>query len=262
MEFSLEQIKKHPVKAALIIVAGLFVVYWLIRFLSSGGGSQSVVASNSPSPADLQMAQIQAASAIQQSQIAAQSHGQELQAQVATDQIAAQLEASQLTTAAQLKAAELTTAADLQATLGSQSTQVALAQIQSDTQKAQFQSVVDLTESNNALWESAINAGVQENATNVQGEVDIATLQAGIAEQQIQAKAQTDVATIGLIKSGQLNKGGFGGAAQIAALSAIYNNAGPASVISADQPALVSSSASSIVGKVSGGIGTVLSHLF
>lgn len=160
MDFSV--IKKHPYLIGGSI-AGVVVLWIILRNSSqssSSGGSGT-------SAADLQLAQLNAATGVQQSQIAAGVQVAQTQADVAKAQTDAALQASEFDTAAKLQLGTLQTQVDLAKTLAGDSTTVQLAQIASDATVKQAQ-----IQSDTATSVAGIEGQVYETAIQAQKAVE------------------------------------------------------------------------------------------
>lgn len=239
--------------------------------------------------ANAQTNQLQAQLASQASNQAFQLKDDELKAQLSNNQIQAAALVANNQTQAQVDIAGLSLQA--QQSLNNSQTQVALAQVQgqvalgqfadqtqqnlaaiqanattqiagyaADVNKTQIISQLGIVQSNNdtaaAINSARIAGQVAAYQTEVAGQLGVADIAGQVAMAQIGAQSSLNNATIGLIQSGQLNKGGSGGAAQIAALSGAYNQPGIASAAYANASNV---SAANSPGATLSGIGNLIS---
>lgn len=225
----IEWVKKHPVLSGTFFVGTLILLYVATRGSSSSGTS---TASSSPATnPSLQALSIQTGAALQAAQLSANTDLQKTAASIAAQLQIAEINATtqkqtiegQVTLAtSQLQAQENEAAinADLQKT--------AITSQQAVT-TSQIEAARDQQLATDAIFTHQIDtsAATQQLAISTAGMVS--TVQASVADdiysRQIDAGVAKDAAIIGLIKSGQLNKGGEGGSYQIQALGSITNPA-------------------------------------
>lgn len=145
-----EVAKRHWVAIAGGLV-GLFVLYYLAKQLSAGGGGSDL------SGGAATVTGLSAAASLQNAQLNAQTANASLQASVAQNGIQAQLQSDLAKTAAELAAQQQATAATTAVSLGAQSTAVSIQQIQSDQ----------------AIKETAIKGQTYEDITATQAQSQV-----------------------------------------------------------------------------------------
>jgi hypothetical protein len=238
MDFSI--VKRHPYAIGGTVV-GLIVLWLLLRHSSSGGSASS---SSGPSPADLQLAQLNAGAGIQNSQIQAGVQVAQTQADVVNNQ-----------TAAALTASELTTAAQLQLGLHQQDVQFATAVTgdQTSVDLANIQANVDITK-------TQIQGNTIEDVAAIQGQtqVQIEQAQTAVALTQVQ---DVNSQISNLMKYSKHFSQDIKAIAPTIAFETGQGSAAPG-VASAQAAENISKSPSAIIGAAAKGISGIAAALF
>jgi hypothetical protein len=280
MKWDFSFISQHKGVIALVVLGGALVLFLYWRSSNSAATSTTVATSSGVDP-QVQATEVQAAGQIQlaQQQTTAQANQYQFQlaaitasaaasAQLATLQNQATVAAQANTLTAQQNLAKIQ--ADVQSqSIGAQE-HVQLAQVDAATAATQANDAAAVTENTLAdqlalgvaqaqsaanVSVAGINADLQKTilTTNVGAQLHLADLQAGLQANQQTLQAGITDKTIGLIQSGQLNKGGAGGANQVAVLGAILG--APGIAYPAYQTATASFSGGNSIGGILAGAG-------
>lgn len=238
MDFAI--VKKHPYAIGGTIVG--LIILWLLLRNSSGGGSAS--SSSGPSPADLQLASINAGVGIQQAQIQAQTQVAQTTADVTNNQ-----------TQAALTASELTTAAQLQLGLHQQNTDVVMA-VTGD------QTSVDLANiaANADVTKTQIEGDTLTNIAGIQGQTQVSIAQAQTAVES-QSLTQVNSQIGSLLKSSKHFNQDI---AAIAPVIAEETGQGSSAVgiANANAQAKIGTSTAATIGAASKGVAGIAAALF
>lgn len=250
MPFNAEIFKKHPYGSAIGGVIIFIVVYLMMKSrTASSSASNTSTTANGTNQYDAQIASVNAASGVQSMQVQAQLQAASisaasndktvtLQAQTAAEQIAAQLEAIKVQTSA--------TVVDNAAKIGGD---VALAQIQANSQTAieqvHAQEVDNQTAALVKMSTNQTDNQTQQHADTLTYLTAVADIQGKVTSDALKYKSVTDTAAISHVKdfNGSQNRvallesvtGNYGGAIVNAESQTGANTNGstnPAAVIS------------------------------
>ncbi len=288
-------VKEHPYALGGLLLGGL-LLFALLRSKASGAVTTTASAQSAGLPASVQQSYIQAGSALQlatlQQQQAAQDQQFQLaleaqkeaastqqqvnaiqgaqniatiQAGVETDAISTQAEVINHQTQAGLDTqlshdalALSQSQIDAATSLGSAQIQagqaVSLAQIAADRDQS-----IARTTTTAAVDLGALAANTQTVVAGYGRDVALAQIQGGVslAEMQLQNQNDANKTILDLLKSGQLNKGGEGGANQLAAIASIKNQ--PTIAQAAYGTATASLSGGNSIGGIIGSLGDAMS---
>jgi hypothetical protein len=229
-------VKRHPVATGVIVLIGGVILFMLYRNHSSGDVSAEQSGSTMGyDVTDAQTGALQGGVNLQAGQQASQVQIAELEAAVANNQTLAALEATKINAERDQNITGITSTAD-----------VAKAQISSDT-------AIDIAHTQAHAYEAAIDASTEQAKIAADAAVDI-------SHDNTAAKLQIDNSVIGLVKSGQLNKGGSGGAHQAAVISEVLGFSGDAAeregavAASGSSPAAILSGVANIGKSILGGL--------